>query len=97
MSLLGYLSSSYKKIGKSIGDYIRDPKLSEAELLHQEIERRDRENPGWNYKANLAALKSQLRGDPDLELLTNLYGKDMIKEAQSQLEKEARKPYETER
>ena len=66
----------------------RKPKAAPAsEVLAEEIEKMDREEPGWDRSGRLAAARALLHSGYDPKGLEEIYGPEIVSRAQAELAK----------
>jgi len=58
--------------------------ISEEEALAEELDRLDRENPGWDHAVRLAAARRLLESGMSREIVACGYGEDMVREIEKE-------------
>lgn len=67
---------------KNIFRKLPQPWISEEEDLMLDIEKLDREQPGWDNPSRIATVKYMLAKGTDRELLVSCYGNEIVEAAE---------------
>lgn len=56
--------------------------VSEEQDLADDLDRLDREQPGWDYAGRVAACTAALRDGLPKDIISQIYGSDVVREAE---------------
>jgi hypothetical protein len=73
-----------KKIIRRVRGWLKAPPrmISEERDLHDDMERLDREQPGWDRDGRIAGAQAALQRGMDREVVLSVYGEEILQEAE---------------